>query len=72
MPLTVRVNRRFAKFAADPDSVGNVIGFTTTEKFRVALNSELPLSVTWIEMVLVELACQIKGRQLKAAFVLLV
>jgi hypothetical protein len=37
MPLTVRLNCPLDRFAADPESVGKVIGFTTTEKLFVAL-----------------------------------
>jgi hypothetical protein len=50
-----------AKFTTDADKVGNVSGFTTTLKFRMALIGGVPLSVTLIETGLVELACETTG-----------
>ena len=72
MPLTVRLNWPLPKFAAEPDNVGDVTGFTTTGKLRVALNGGIPLSATLSEMGMVELACETNGRKLKVALVLLI
>ena len=71
MPLTVMLNCPLAEFAADAESVGNVIGLTTTEKLCLALRGGVRLSETSNSKLFVELAWATRGRNEKLALVLL-
>ena len=71
MPLTIRLKCPLAGFAADAESVGNVIGLTMMEKLCVALRGGVLLSETLSVKLFVVFACVTSGRNEKLALVLL-